>query len=304
MRRLLGEESLRARPCLLATVCRPGVSSLPVTTIGAAWRTASEHIDRLDARLLVQHLAGCRYAELLAHPTRPLPDEQVAQLESLVRRRVAGEPLAYLLGSADFHGLEFLVNPTVLIPRPETELLVELAIESLQGKMAPRVLDLGTGSGVLAVTIGHFVPATVLTAVDLSSEALAVARQNARRHEVAVRFLTGDWYSPLTGERYDLIVANPPYVADGDPHLQGNGLPFEPRMALTDGVSGGDGLACLRTVIGGAARHLLPGGRLLVEHGYDQAGKVRALLRAAGFFEVRSWRDLSRIERISGGSVE
>lgn len=277
---------------------------MPVTTIGEAWHAASRHIDRLDARLLVEYLAGCAYAEILAHPTRPLPDERAARLESLVKRRVAGEPLAYLLGSAGFYGLQFLVNPAVLVPRAETELLVELAIEALHGRMAPRAVDLGTGSGVLAVTIGHFVPAAVLTAVDLSSQALEVAMQNARRYEVAVRFLSGDWYSPLMGERFDLIVANPPYIADGDPHLHGDGLLFEPRMALTDGVGGGDGLACLRAVIGGAAQHLLPGGRVLVEHGYDQAAEVRALLRAAGFFEVRSWRDLSQIERVSGGRVD
>lgn len=279
----------------------PGV---PVTTIGEAWRAASQHIDRLDARLLVEHLAECRYAELLAHPTRPLPNELVARLDGLVQRRVAGEPLAYLLGSAEFLGLEFLVKPAVLVPRPDTELLAQLAIKCLQGRKLPHALDLGTGSGILAVTIGRFVPVAVLTAVDLSSEALEVAEQNAQRHEVAVRFLAGDWYSPLRGDRFDLIVANPPYVADGDPHLQGNGVSFEPRMALTDGVSGGDGLACLRAVIGGAAQHLLPGGRLLVEHGYDQAAEVRELLRAAGFFEVRSWRDLSQIERVSGGRVD
>lgn len=293
-----------ARPCLLAPIRRLGVPGMPVTTIGEAWRIASQRIDRLDARLLVEHLAGCRYAELLAHPTRTLPNELMVRLDGLVQRRMAGEPLAYLLGSAEFHGLEFLVSPAVLVPRPETELLAELAIECLLGRTAPRALDLGTGSGVLAVTIGHFLPAAVLTAVDLSSEALEVAEENARRHEVAVRFLNGDWYSPLAGDRFDLIVANPPYVADGDPHLQATGLPFEPRVALTDGVASGDGLACLRAVIGGAAQHLLPGGRLLLEHGYDQAAEVRALLRTAGFFEVRSWRDLSQIERVSGGRVD
>ena len=140
-----------------------------------------------------------------------------------------------------------------------------------------------------------------VTGVDLSPAAVEVARANAAQHAADVRFLVGDWYSPLDDVRCDLIVANPPYVANADPHLQRNGLPFEPQMALTDGVAGGDGLACIRRIVGGATRHLRPGGWLLIEHGYDQAAAVRDLLQAAGLLDVASWPDLSRIERVSGG---
>lgn len=272
-------------------------------TIGGAWHAACQRIDRLDARLLVEQVAACTYADLLAHPARSLSADQLSRLDTLVGRRAGGEPLAYLLGSAAFYGREFWVTPAVLIPRPETELLVELAIERVQLHSGVRILDLGTGSGVLAVTIGCLCPEARLTAVDLSVAALAVASSNAARHAVEIDFRAGQWFSPLADERFDLIVANPPYVAHGDPHLQQNGLPFEPQVALTDGVVGGDGLACIRLVIGGAAAHLRPGGWLLVEHGYNQAAEVRALLHRQGLADVASWRDLSMIERVSGGRL-
>ena len=216
-------------------------------------------------------------------------------------RREAGEPLAYLLGSAYFCGLEFAVSKAVLIPRPDTEVLVEQAKLRAQALSAPRIVDLGTGSGIVAIMLAKLCPTAVLTAVDLSRSALAVARVNALRHGASVRFLEGDWFQPLRRERFDLIVANPPYVAEGDPHLANDGLPFEPRSALTDGVAGGDGMACVATLIDGARDHLLPGGWLLIEHGYDQAVKARSLMAAAGFFDVASWRDESSIERVSGG---
>jgi release factor glutamine methyltransferase len=272
-----------------------------MTSIGEAWRVACRQLDRLDARLLVEQVAGCTHADLLAHPLRLLAADRLACLDALVRRRAAGEPLAYLLRSAGFYGREFLVTPAVLIPRPETELLVELAMPILQSVPAPQLVDLGTGSGVLAVTLKCLLPRATVTAVDLSPAALEVARVNACRHRAAVSFLSGDWYAPLAGQRFDLIVANPPYVAAGDPHLRRNGLPFEPQMALTDGVVDGDGLACIRVIVGGAAAHLLPGGGLLIEHGYDQAVAVRALLAAEGFSGVASWSDLAGIERVSGG---
>ncbi len=269
--------------------------------IGEAWRLASQSIDRLDARLLVEHLATCTHADLVAHPERPLPAGQAARLDALVKRRASGEPLAYLLRSAHFYGREFLITPAVLIPRPETELLVELAVDRCRPVQAPQVVDLGTGSGVVAVTLKCACPMAEVTGVDLSPAALEVARANAAQHAADVRFLVGDWYSPLDDVRCDLIVANPPYVANADPHLQRNGLPFEPQMALTDGVAGGDGLACIRRIVRGATRHLRPGGWLLIEHGYDQAAAVRDLLQAAGLLDVASWPDLSRIERVSGG---
>ena len=274
-----------------------------MTSLGDAWRLASERIARLDARLLVQHVATCTHADLLAHATRCLSVEQVARLDKLVRRRAAGEPLAYLLGSAPFHDREFLVSPAVLIPRPETELLAELAIECLRLLPAAKVLDLGTGSGVLAVTLKCLFPEATVSAVDVSQAALDVARSNARRHAAEIRFLQGDWYAPLGEECFDLIVANPPYVADADPHLGRDGLPFEPQVALTDGIRGGDGLNCIRAVVSGASRHLLPGGWLLVEHGYNQATAVRHLLREGDLSGLATWHDLSHLERVSGGCL-
>ncbi len=274
-----------------------------MTSLGDAWRLASERIDRLDARLLVQQVATCTHADLLAHAARCLSVEQVARLDKLVRRRAAGEPLAYLLGSAPFHDREFLVSPAVLIPRPETELLAELAIECLRLLPAAKVLDLGTGSGVLAVTLKCLFPEATVSAVDVSQAALDVARSNARRHAAEIRFLQGDWYAPLGEECFDLIVANPPYVADADPHLGRDGLPFEPQVALTDGIRGGDGLNCIRAVVSGASRHLLPGGWLLVEHGYNQATAVRHLLREGDLSGLATLHDLSHLERVSGGCL-
>lgn len=273
--------------------------------IGEAWRAASRRIDRLDARLLVEHVVGCTHADLIARPETPLSAEQSAALDALVARRAAGEPLAYLTGSAMFHDFEFHVSPAVLIPRPETELLVELgakfATERARTCPAPRIVDLGTGSGIVAITLARLCPQAAVSAVDVSPEALAVAAANAARLAPAVRLLAGDWYAPLAGERFDLIVSNPPYVVSGDPHLALNGLPFEPQGALTDGVAGGDGLACIRAIVSGAPMHLAAGGWLLIEHGYDQAAGVQALLRAENFSEVQSWRDLAGIDRVSGG---
>jgi release factor glutamine methyltransferase len=282
-------------------VASKAVTDNAPANIGEAWRQASLRIDRLDARLLVEHVAGCTHADLIAHPERFLTRAQTARLETVLVRRVAGEPLAYLLGSADFHGLDFAVSPAVLIPRPDTEVLVRLAAERAQQLKAPHIVDLGTGSGIVAVMLARLCPAAEVTAVDVSPAALAVASSNAVRHGVRVDFLLGDWYAPLGGARFDLVVANPPYVVEGDPHLQQDGLPFEPQGALTDGVVGGDGLSCLREIIAGAPAHLAPGGWLLLEHGYDQAAKVRALIAAEGFSGVVSWCDPAGIERVSGG---
>jgi release factor glutamine methyltransferase len=238
---------------------------------------------------------------LIAHPERPLNDVQRRCFDDLLARRAAGEPLAYLLGSAYFYGLEFAVSPDVLIPRADTEVLVEQARQRAAAFAAPRIVDLGTGSGIVAVVLARECPHATLTAVDLSPEALAVARVNALRHAAAVRFLQGDWYAPVAGERFELIVANPPYVAAGDAHLQHDGLPFEPQLALTDGVPGSGGLACIRAIVSAAPAHLSCGGWLLIEHGYDQAVQVRELLHGAGFSEIDSWHDGAGIERVSGG---
>jgi release factor glutamine methyltransferase len=283
---------------------RADVSLMDSACLGGAFRQAARRIGRRDARLLLEHVCGASHADLIAHPERGMDAEPAARFEEGVARRAAGEPLAYLVGSAWFCGLEFAVGPAVLVPRPETELLVELAARrgaALEPERPLRIVDLGTGSGVVAVALARRCPRAEVTAVDVSAAALDVARANAARHGVAVRFLKGDWYAPLDGGRFDLIVSNPPYVADGDPHLERDGLPFEPRLALTDGIQGGDGLGCVRRVVAGAARHLELGGWLLMEHGHDQAAEVRGLLGGAGFREVASWRDENGIERVGGG---
>ena len=271
--------------------------------LGDAWRQAGHRIGRLDARCLLESVCGCSHTDLIAHPERVLSADEAARFEALVLRREAGEPLAYLLGSAWFAGLEFLVSPAVLIPRPETEVLIDLALERAQCFAAPRIVDLGTGSGIIPIVLAKRCPQARLSAVDISASALVVAQANAARFGADIRFLQGDWMAPLGDECFDLIVSNPPYVAEGDPHLALNGLPFEPQAALTDQVSGGDGMACLTAIIAGAAAHLVPGGWLLMEHGYDQAVKVRDRLSVAGFQAVASWQDAAGIERVTGGRL-
>jgi release factor glutamine methyltransferase len=189
------------------------------------------------------------------------------------------------------------VSPAVLIPRPETEVLIELALEKLRGLVKPTVVDLGTGSGIVAISLALECPAATVAAVDLSDAAIGVARNNAGRLGARVDFRQGDWFGPLADERFDVIVSNPPYVADGDPHLALNGLPFEPQMALTDGA---DGLSCIRRIVADAAGHLNPGGWLLFEHGYDQGEASRNLLTAAGFKAASTFPDLAGIDRVSG----
>ena len=272
-----------------------------VLRLGDAWRQAGRRIDRLDARLLLEHVAGCTHANLIARPEREMSAEQAERFDGLVRRRESGEPLAYLVGNAWFCGLEFSVTPAVLIPRPDTEVLVSVATEKARNLENPTIVDLGTGSGIVAILIARVCPQAQVTAVDVSNAALDVARANAHRHGASIRFLEGDWYAPLGDERFDVIVSNPPYVVAGDPHLHQHGLPFEPQHALTDGVAGGDGLACIRSIVAGAADHLRAGGWLLMEHGYDQAVEVRRLLVEAGFADVASWKDGAGIERVSGG---
>ncbi len=217
-----------------------------------------------------------------------------------MERRAAGEPIAYLTGNCEFYGLEFRVTPAVLIPRPETELLVDLALERLPVEGRARVLDLGTGSGCIAVSLGRQRPRMEVWAADAVPAALEVARDNALRLGATVRFVRSDWLADLAGERFDLILSNPPYVAAGDPHLSRGDLRFEPASAL---VAGEDGLNDIRRIVAAAPAHLAPGGWLLFEHGYDQAQRCRALLTAAGFGQVTSWRDLAGIERVSGGCM-
>ena len=270
-------------------------------TRAQALAEAAARIGRREARELLLQVCGCTHAELIARDDAVLTAAEHTAYADCVDRRAAGEPLAYLLGSAWFAGREFAVTPAVLIPRPDTEVLVEQGLAAIAGKVTPRVVDLGTGSGIVAVTLALARPDAEVSAVDISSAALEVARGNATRHGAGLRCLLGDWLAPLAGERFDLIVSNPPYVAEGDPHLTRDGLPFEPQGALTDGVAGGDGMACIAHLAAHAAVCLVPGGWLCIEHGYDQAVKARESMAAAGFSEVASWRDESSIERVSGG---
>ena len=271
-----------------------------MTTVADLLRASD--LPALETRILLEHVLGWRRTELITRDAELLEDESVAAFEALEKRRMAGEPIAQLVGSREFFGLQFEVTPDVLIPRPETELLVETALEVIASIDIPRVLDLGTGSGAIAVAIAHERPQAHIWAVDKSPEALAVAAQNALKLLGVDRPLTlleSDWTEALDPSlRFDLIVSNPPYIALGDPHLSEGDLRFEPRAALTDEA---DGLAAIRTIIQRAPFLLRPGGSLWLEHGFDQAEQVRALLTARGMSEVRSVRDLAGIERISGG---
>lgn len=253
-------------------------------------------LDLIDNRILLCHALGLTRVGLITQSDRTLTEEEAQRFNALVQRRLNGEPVAYIVGQREFYGLPFNVSPAVLIPRPDTELLVELALERLPPRAA--MLDMGTGSGAIAISVAHSRPDAVVTALDVSEPALDIARGNAKLNNARVRFLHSDWYSAVQGDTFGLIVSNPPYIADGDRHLSEGDLRFEPQGALTDHA---DGLTCLRTIIAGAPQHLAPQGWLLMEHGYDQAEAVRALLSAQGYTQVQSWRDLAGIERVSGG---
>jgi release factor glutamine methyltransferase len=266
-------------------------------TVAAALDEAAADIGRVDARVLACHLLGVGRAWIAANPMHVLTESQGAQFDLLVARRTMGCPVAYLVGTREFYGRDVEVGPAVLIPRPETETLVAAALERL--RPGNRVLDLGTGSGAIAVTLACERPEATVIAVDASDESLSVARANANRHAAAVRFASGSWYEPVAGERFDLVVANPPYVAAGDHHLAEGDLRFEPRAALTDGSA--DGLDSIRAIVAGAPAHLKSGGWLLIEHGYDQAAACGALLGEAGFADLVSIADLAGIARVAGG---
>ena len=253
----------------------------------------------LEARALLRTALGESDAYLAAHPERALSADQRDHFLALAERRRAGEPLAYVTGEREFFSLAFQVTPAVLIPRPETEHLVEAALERIPENAPCRVLELGTGSGCIAVAIARHRPRVQLVATEIESAALAVARENARRHAAGnVQWMLSDWFAALGDARFDLIVANPPYVAEGDPHLSQGDLRFEPRAAL---AAGADGLDCIRAVVAGAPRHLAAGGWLLFEHGYDQAARCRALLAQARFREIFALSDLAGVPRVAGG---
>ncbi|MDE2368924.1 MAG: peptide chain release factor N(5)-glutamine methyltransferase [Burkholderiales bacterium] len=261
----------------------------------AAARAAG--VDRLDAQLMLGALTGRDRAALLAHDEAELDAVQALRLGRWIARRAAGEPLAYVTGRSEFRGLMLDVSPATLIPRPETELLVEWGLECLTAAAAPAVVDLGTGSGAIALAIKCALPAATVTACDCSADALAVARGNGLRLGIEVEWLEGDWWTPLAGRRYALALANPPYVAGDDPHLAALG--HEPRGALTPE---GDGLAALRRIVDGAPAHLLPGAWLLLEHGHDQADAVGRMLAARGFGPPRTRHDLAGLARCTGAA--
>ena len=256
---------------------------------------------RIEAQCLLQAVLQVNRAYLFTHPEQRLSDAQQARFNALFERRLSGEPIAYLLGEREFYGLTFKVSPATLIPRPETELLVEQALQRIPQQGICRVLDLGTGSGAIALSIAHARPHAEVVAVDSSAAALEVAQFNAEQLNLGnVRLLQSDWFTALSGERFDIIVSNPPYIAVGDAHLGQGDVRFEPRIAL---ASGANGLQDIQRICAAADIYLNNAGWLLFEHGYDQAAVVRSLLQQHGFVEIFSVCDLAGIERVTGGVI-
>jgi release factor glutamine methyltransferase len=256
---------------------------------------------RRDAELLLAACLGVSRTTLLAQPELEVPADVGERFAHLVERRRRGEPVAYLTGEKEFWSLPLEVTPDVLVPRPESETLVEAALAAAQSPMALAVLDLGTGSGAIALALAKERPHWRVTATDRSPAALGVARKNAARLGLAgIEFLLGDWYEPVSGRRFDLIVSNPPYIAAADPALKKSELSFEPQSAL---VAGPTGLEALRVIVEQAPRQLREGGRLLVEHGWDQGAAVRNLLATAGFSNIRTLDDLAGHERVTAGEL-
>ena len=259
-------------------------------------------MDRTDAMVIMAEVLNVNRAWIVANPMNILTETQDARIDMLGAQRAMGRPVAYLLNRREFYGRDFALDGSVLIPRPETETLVEAAL----ARMTPRAsfLELGTGSGAVAVTLACQRPEASGMATDVSEAALRVARGNAQRHlcDPRIEFEHGSWYGPVGDRRFDVIVSNPPYVAANDPHLKQGDLRFEPPEALTDGSP--DGLGSIRAIAAGAAAHLNPGGWLLLEHGYDQAAAVREILAAAGLSDLVSIPDLAGIPRVAGGKLD
>jgi release factor glutamine methyltransferase len=279
-----------------------------MSTIAAVLQAARQSVDIAEARLLLRHVLGVGAAWLEAHRDDLLPLRSREAFAALIERRACGEPVAYLIGFREFYGREFSVTPAVLIPRPETELLVDLAREKVgagraarNAALPARVLDLGTGSGCVAITLALELPEALVAAADIAADALAVARANASLLGADVSFVESDWFERFSGQRFDCIVGNPPYVAAGDSHLGEGDLRFEPPGALVSGPADSSGLDAIRAIIEAAPGHLEPDGWLLLEHGYDQAEAVHGLLATAGFAEIAQYRDLAGVVRVSGG---
>jgi release factor glutamine methyltransferase len=274
---------------------------------------AQRAIGKREAEMLIAVALGTTRAYVIAHPERTLNIDEEEIVRGWIARRASGEPMAYVLGTREFYGRDFHVSPATLIPRPETELLVEQALARFSGskwlgsRVSAGVLDMGTGSGAIAISIALALAfpdgegGVAVTATDISPAALEMARLNAKKLGATVNFILSNWYAELSGHKFDLIVSNPPYVAGKDIHLAQGDLRFEPKTALTDGSA--DGLASIRAIIAGAASHLAPDGWLLFEHGYDQADACGALLLKAGFDNLISYRDLAGIPRVAGGQI-
>jgi release factor glutamine methyltransferase len=275
------------------------MSTLAAALSEAIARLQDSDSPQLDAELLLCHALQRDRSYLRSHPEASMDAAQAAHFAELVAARARGEPIAYLIGKREFWSLELSVTDATLIPRPETELLVEQALALVPIAADWDILDLGTGSGAIALALARERPRCRIVATDSSVEALAVARDNAVRLKVTnVEFLQGDWYMPVTGRGFHLIVSNPPYIALIDPHLSQGDLRFEPKQAL---ASGADGLDDICHIVAGALAHLHAAGSLMLEHGYGQGSQVRELLQAAGFSRVRSVRDLAGHERVTAG---
>jgi release factor glutamine methyltransferase len=273
-------------------------------TVADAMKFAQQQIDPVDARVLLQHTLKANRAHLAAHPEKELPPAQQAQFYALIARRKNGEPVAYIIGEREFFGLTFHVTPAVLIPRPETELLVEQALARIPEHRPIRILDLGSGSGVIAIIIAKHRPLAEITAVDASENALRVAKENAQSllsdRAASITFIQSDWFHAVPNEPFDIIVSNPPYVADDDAHLAHGDLRFEPRQAL---AAGPRGLSALEHIARNAASRLAPGGWLLLEHGYDQREACVEFMHSAGFSNIVTLRDLAGIDRVTLGQL-
>jgi release factor glutamine methyltransferase len=271
---------------------------MTLTVAAALAQARARGLERLEAQLLLAELLACDRSWLISHDGDALSAGQAARFEDWLTQRLQEVPLAYLSGHKEFHGLKLRVTADTLVPRPDTEALVDWALELLQAAAlpAPELVDLGTGSGAIALALKHRYPAARVEALDLSANALVIARTNAEALGLDIKFHQGDWWQPLAGRRFELIVSNPPYIAGNDPHLPA--LRHEPLSALTPG---GDGLSALQILIQGAPTHLRAGGWLLLEHGYDQAEAVTRLLSAQGFKRVCTRRDLGGQPRVSGG---
>lgn len=269
------------------------------STIAMTLRAAAARIDRVDAEWLLLHALGKPRSWLYGHDQAPMPEGVAAAFDALLTRREAGEPVAYLTGKQGFWTLDLSVTPATLIPRADTELLVQLALQRIPADADARIADLGTGSGAIALAIASERPRAHVIATDMSEAAIAVARQNAMHHRIDnVEFRHGSWFAPLAGERFDLIASNPPYIESNDLHLQQGDLRFEPMSALASGV---DGLDDSRVIVAEAPSHLNVDGWLLVEHGWQQGAAVRALFEAAGLINVETMRDLEDRERVTLG---